>query len=284
MASVDSASNALAGLALVVGTSSRRGPIVSAVAALGMAAIEAEDPYSAMTELCRVAGRFRAVVLSLQGLHREELPMIAAVHRLDQSVAGSTPVEVWLADLDGRALALAEAMRLGVDALLVEDGLHRISVPTGDVETPSTVAESATSPTRAAPAASQSDGRPRRVAGSPAVAESPVRPNDVGDYLNRHADDREPAIRNGRDRDRGSSADGDLSAWHEIAGGSEPARSPAGSNGIATAPPDGLRRSPVPAAVMAEASEDEFDDPSPGEPVLTAEELRALLQDQPDLP
>jgi DNA-binding NarL/FixJ family response regulator len=44
-------------------------------------------------------------------------------------------IEVWLTQTDGRQASLAEAMRLGADGLLSEDGLHRIAI-TAAAESP----------------------------------------------------------------------------------------------------------------------------------------------------
>jgi DNA-binding NarL/FixJ family response regulator len=90
---------------------------------LGFGATEADDPYAAMAELCRRPLVYRAVILSLASLYREELSMIPAVK------ARFPHVEVWLAQTDGRQAALAEGMRLGADGLLAEDGLHRVAHP-----------------------------------------------------------------------------------------------------------------------------------------------------------
>src|SRR3954464_13197242 len=108
------------GCALVVGVSPHRGNVLSAVEALGFSPGEADDPYSAMAELCQNPDGYDAVVLSLHGLHREELQIIPGIK------THFPRVEVWLADIEGRSAALAEAMRLGADGLLSEDGLHRI--------------------------------------------------------------------------------------------------------------------------------------------------------------
>ena len=110
-----------AGLALVVGTPERRRHAVSAVEAGGAIAVQVDDPYIAMAELSRSPAGFSTVVLSLHGVYREELQIIAAIRRRFPHV------DVWLTDLDGRSAALAEAMRLGADGLLGEDGLHRLS-------------------------------------------------------------------------------------------------------------------------------------------------------------
>ena len=285
----DSPTTEPADAVLVVGTVAHRKWIVAAVGAMGIASAETDDPYAAMAELCRRPQRYRAVVLSLQGVYREELPVIAAVHRL-AARTGGTPVEVWLADLDGRAVALAEAMRLGVDALLVEDGLHRV----GTADPAATGAGAAeakplrangTEPARAAGLNAYLPGRSSVGGGGVAVvgdaapaADAPARRNEVADYLNLHAANQRPAEQ-------------ELSPWHEIAsgnggggsagGGIAPSRTPAGPTTAVSV--DVSRPAVAPAGLMADYPDDDVD-PMPGEPVLTAEELRALLQDQPDLP
>lgn len=88
---------------------------------LGYGAAELDDPYAAMAELCRRPLVYRAVVLSLGGLYREELHLIDGVKRRFPHI------EIWLSHTDGRQGALADAMRLGADGLLAEDGLHRIA-------------------------------------------------------------------------------------------------------------------------------------------------------------
>ncbi len=108
------------GRALVVASASGRVPTVAALEQLGFTCGEADDPYAAMLELCRRPNVYKAVVLGLASLHREELAIV-------QSVKARLPhVEVWLTQTDGKPAAMAEALRLGADGLLGEDGLHRL--------------------------------------------------------------------------------------------------------------------------------------------------------------
>lgn len=118
------------GRALVVGVdeSARRQPVAT-LHELGFASTESGDPYSAMAELCRRPLVYRAVIFSLAGLYKDELPVISAIKRR------FAHVEVWLTHTDGRQGAMAEAMRLGADGLLGEDGLHRIALA-GNAEAP----------------------------------------------------------------------------------------------------------------------------------------------------
>jgi len=168
------------GRALVVANPSSRSQPLAALQRLGYSCAEADDPYAGMLELCRNSLAYRALVVSLASLFKEELVFIESVKRRFPHV------EVWLTQTDGRQASLAEAMRLGADGLLADDGLHRIAI------TPATSETSTQAPTfRAA----------------------------------------EPAS--------GANADADESSDHELA---------------------------------------------VGEPVLTADELRALLQEQPSLP
>jgi hypothetical protein len=110
------------GRALLVSNPAARADVRETLARLGYGCGEADDPYAAMAELCRRPLVYRAMILSLSGLYREELSIIAAVKRRYPHV------ELWLAHTDGRQAALAEAMSLGADGLLDDDGLHRIAM------------------------------------------------------------------------------------------------------------------------------------------------------------
>jgi hypothetical protein len=87
-----------------------------------------------MAMLCAEAGGYDAVVLSLASLYREEVAVVGAIKRR------YSQAEIWLAHTDGRAGALAEALRLGADGLISEEGLHRFATvgerPTEVVEVP----------------------------------------------------------------------------------------------------------------------------------------------------
>ncbi len=110
------------GRALLVGSATCRAQSLTTLQGLGYSCAEADDPYAAMAELCRRPVLYRALILSISSLYREELHLI-------QSVKQRLPhIEIWLADTDGRQSALADGMRLGADGLLAEDGLHRIAV------------------------------------------------------------------------------------------------------------------------------------------------------------
>jgi hypothetical protein len=94
---------------------------------LGFDCGECDDPYTATLELARRRLGYRALILSLAGLYREELSLIATVKRRFPHL------EIWLAHTDGRQGSLAECMRFGADGLLDEEGLHRIaSLPAAD--------------------------------------------------------------------------------------------------------------------------------------------------------
>jgi hypothetical protein len=158
-----------------------------------------------MAELCRRPLVYRALVLSLAGVYREELTLIAAVKRRFPHV------DVWVTHTDGRQASLAESMRLGADGLLAEDGLHRIAM-------------AATTPTAVVPAAG-------------AVTYPLVPPG--GETVT------------------------------ALAG--QPAAAPA--------------EAPNSTATSTQANDDkDAGDLPAGEPVLTADELRALLQEQPSAP
>jgi hypothetical protein len=109
------------GRALVVGTSSSRSQPLAALQTLGYTCAEIDDPYAAAAELLKRPLVYRAIVLSLTSLYREELTLIATLKRR------LSHVDIWLTHTEGRQAAMAEAVRLGADGLLGEDGaLHRL--------------------------------------------------------------------------------------------------------------------------------------------------------------
>lgn len=110
------------GPALVVANPSSRPQPVGILQRLGYGCVEADDPYAAMLELCRRPLLYRSLILSLASLFKEELTLIESVKRRFPQI------EIWLTQTDGRQASLAEAMRLGADGLLAEDGLHRIAI------------------------------------------------------------------------------------------------------------------------------------------------------------
>ena len=118
------------GRALIVGNPSSRAQPLAAMQALGFTCAELDDPYAAAAELCKRPMVYRALVLSLTSVFREELPIVATIKRR------LPHVDIWLAHLEGRQAALAEAMRLGADGLLGEDGaLHRTALTGSDSPT-----------------------------------------------------------------------------------------------------------------------------------------------------
>jgi hypothetical protein len=110
------------GCVLVVGSASSRTQAAAVLAQLGLVCRDADDPYAAALEICSRPLAYAAVVVSLAGLYHEELAFIGVIKRRFPHI------EVWLAHIEGRHADLAEAMRLGADGLLAEDGLHRTGV------------------------------------------------------------------------------------------------------------------------------------------------------------
>jgi hypothetical protein len=109
------------GRALIVGLPACRSAPAAALQRQGFACTEVDHPYDAMVHLCRKPLFFSTMILSLHSLYREELQIISSIKRR------FAHVEIWLSDTDGRHAALAEAMRLGADGLVADDGLHRIA-------------------------------------------------------------------------------------------------------------------------------------------------------------
>ena len=110
------------GRALVVGNAPSRAEPADTLQRMGYGCAELDDPYAAMAELCRRPLVYRALVLSLSSLHREELSIIPGVKRRFPHI------DIWLTHTDGRQAALADAMRLGADGLLSGEGLHRVAI------------------------------------------------------------------------------------------------------------------------------------------------------------
>lgn len=92
---------------------------VAALQQLGYECAPTTDPYAAVAEICRRPLVYRAVIVSLQSLYREELQLIWTIKRRFPHI------EVYVTQTDGRQASLAEAMRYGADGLLSEEGLHR---------------------------------------------------------------------------------------------------------------------------------------------------------------
>ncbi len=111
-----------AGRALIVASPSSRATTLIAMEQLGYTCDEADEPYTAAMQLLQEGSTYRAVVFGLGSLYKEELALIGTIKRRRPQL------EVWLTHTDGRHSALAEAMRLGADGLLAEDGLHRIGL------------------------------------------------------------------------------------------------------------------------------------------------------------
>jgi hypothetical protein len=112
------------GRALVVGTASTRAQPLAQMQALGYTCAEIDDPYAAAAEVFRRPLVYRAVILSLTSMYREELALIASLKRR------LPHVDIWLTHTEGRHAAMAEAIRIGADGLLAEDGaLHRLGMP-----------------------------------------------------------------------------------------------------------------------------------------------------------
>src|SRR4051794_16820052 len=113
------------GRALIVGNPPGRAEPLATMQRMGYSCAEADDPYAAMAELCRRPMVYRAVILSVSSLHREELALIPGAKR------PSPHLELWLPPPDGRQSTLAEAMRLGAEGLLSGEGLPRVALPAG---------------------------------------------------------------------------------------------------------------------------------------------------------
>lgn len=119
MSGVASSVSRVSGRVLVIASAACQGAVARVLQRLGMECAPSDNPYEAMIELLRRPLVYQAVVISVQSVYREELSVISTIKRR------LPHLEVWLTQTDGRHAALAEGMRLGADALLEDDGLHR---------------------------------------------------------------------------------------------------------------------------------------------------------------
>lgn len=110
------------GRALIIGSPACRGEPLNILQRLGFSCVEIDDPYTAAFELFHQPLPYGCLVLSLASLYREELALIGLAKRMPE-------LDIWLVHTDGRQAALAEALRLGADGLLAEDGPHRTTPP-----------------------------------------------------------------------------------------------------------------------------------------------------------
>lgn len=121
MSATSAATSRPNGRALIVGQPVFRNVPSATLQRRGYACTEVDDPYQAMVHLCKRPLFYSAIVLSLNSLYREELPIISSIKQRYHHI------DIWLSDTDGRQAALAEAMRQGADGLFAEDELHRIA-------------------------------------------------------------------------------------------------------------------------------------------------------------
>jgi hypothetical protein len=111
------------GRALLVGTPSARTAPGAILARLGCACVEIDDPYAAMVELSAQPQNYASLILSMSSLFGEELEMISVVKRRYPQI------EIWLTRAEGLDSTFDQAMRLGADGILTDDGPHRLPKP-----------------------------------------------------------------------------------------------------------------------------------------------------------
>jgi hypothetical protein len=109
-----------AGRGLLVGSPAARADAAATLRRLGCPCVEIDDPYAAMAELASQPTAYSSLVLSLNTMFGEELAVISVVKRR------FAHIEIWLTRFEGLQGLLDEAMRLGADGYLDDDGLHRL--------------------------------------------------------------------------------------------------------------------------------------------------------------
>ena len=108
-----------AGRVLLVGSESCRATPLELLRKSGFACGESDSPYSAILELSRQVNHYGALLLCLNSIYKEELPMIAAVKRRWPNL------DIWLAQTENRQSTLEEAIAFGADGVIDQDGFHR---------------------------------------------------------------------------------------------------------------------------------------------------------------
>jgi hypothetical protein len=107
--------------AVVVASQASQTELRTALEGLGFEPTCFDDPYGAFAHALTHAVGLRAFVVSLQGLYREELSVLASVRdRLPH-------VDRIVAHTQARQTTLAEAVRCGAVTLLDDQGLHPLS-------------------------------------------------------------------------------------------------------------------------------------------------------------
>jgi DNA-binding NarL/FixJ family response regulator len=137
----------------------------------GYVCTEVDEPYDAMVTLCRRPLFYSAVIFSLNSLYREELQIISSIKRR------YSHIDIWLSDTDGRQAALAEAMRLGADGLVADDGLHRIATapPQSTTEESEIPASADSAPDSTSPDQPAESSTPRANSGDPLLTAEELR-------------------------------------------------------------------------------------------------------------
>jgi CheY-like chemotaxis protein len=152
-----------AGRALLVGSIGCRTEPRDRLSERGFQCAEADDPYAAAVELSKRASAYQCVVLSLQSLYREELSLISTIKQRWPHL------DVWLTQTTGREAAMADAMRLGADGLLTEEGLHRTAPP------PMAIFRSADEPPTHHPGTDEPPAATEDMAGEPVLTADELR-------------------------------------------------------------------------------------------------------------
>ncbi|HUB25849.1 MAG TPA: hypothetical protein VL992_10510 [Tepidisphaeraceae bacterium] len=114
------------GRSLLVGTVAARVQPAAILSRLGWTCVEMDDPYSAMVELAGQPQNYSSLIVSLNSLFGEELAFVATVKRR------WAHIEIWLTRGEGMNGLQDEALRLGADGVLNDDGPHRLAPPETD--------------------------------------------------------------------------------------------------------------------------------------------------------
>ena len=90
------------GRALIVASVTSRAQPAGVLQRLGYTCVESDDPYTAMLEICRRPLVYRAIILSLTSLYKEELAIVQTIKQRFPARRGVAHSDRWSPGQPGR--------------------------------------------------------------------------------------------------------------------------------------------------------------------------------------